>query len=196
MTQALTLVQKVSEVFDELDEAISRFQAASSWSCREGCGDCCNSPEVEVTVLEALPHALRLWDLGKAEIYASELSRHLGKPCVFYVPSSTDSSLGRCSIYATRPMLCRMFGFTAQIGKDALPRLAACRWQKLGAGALLEKIDHELKAGSLEIPLFGYWEQRLSELDPSQVLSERLPINEAFLKAIDYVYWRQQALLP
>lgn len=196
MTLALPLAQKVSEVFEELDQAIARFQSETSWACREGCGDCCNSPEVEVTVLEALPHALSLWDLQKAEFYTEQLTRHISKPCMFYVPSLADSSLGRCSIYPTRPLLCRMFGFTAQVDKDSRPRLAACRWQKLQAAELLSNIDVALKAGTLEVPLFGYWEQRLSELDPSQVLSERLPINEAFLKAIDYVYWRQQALLP
>jgi Fe-S-cluster containining protein len=196
MTLALPLARKVSDVFSELDKAIADFQSESFWACREGCGDCCNSPEVEVTVLEALPHALGLWELGKAELYAEQLTRFLGKPCMFYVPNVSDSSLGRCSIYETRPLLCRMFGFTAQLGKDSLPRLAACRWQKLQGAELLAKIDHELKGGTLEVPLFGYWEQRLSELDPSQVLSQRLPINEAFLKAIDYVYWRQQAVLP
>jgi uncharacterized protein len=194
MTLVLPLARKVADVFSELDEAISRFQAQSAWACREGCGDCCNSPEVEITVLEALPHALSLWDLNKAELYADELNKFLGKPCVFYVPHVSDSSLGRCSIYETRPLLCRMFGFTAQLNKDSLPRLAACRWQKLQGADLLAKIDAELKAGTLEVPVFGYWEQRLSELDPSPVLSERLPINEAFLKAIDYVSWRQRAL--
>jgi len=191
---ALPLVDGVEAVFQELDASIARFQSETGWNCREGCGDCCNSPEVEVSVLEALPHALLLWQSSKADFYHTLLTEKLGSPCAFYVSRPEDRSMGRCSIYGTRPMLCRMFGFTAQTDKAGGPRLAACHWQKMRAPELLLEIDNALKQGTLEAPLFGYWEQRLSELDPSQLLGERLPINEAFLKAIDYVYWRRSSL--
>jgi len=190
----LPLADRVIEVFKDLDASISKFQSDSGWGCREGCGDCCNNAEVEVTVLEALPHALLLWQSAKAELYHELLSEKLGSPCLFYAPQALDASMGRCSIYATRPMLCRMFGFTAQTDKQGQARLAACKWQKLGASDLLKKIDESLKDGSLEAPIFAFWEQRLSELDPTPLLGERLPINEAFLKAIDYVYWRRNEL--
>ena len=190
----MLLVEKVEEVFAELDVAIALFQQNTGWVCREGCGDCCNNPQVEVTVLEALQHALLLWQTSKAELYSELLSTKLGQRCAFYAPQPGDETLGRCSIYATRPMLCRMFGFTAQTGKDEKARLAACKYQKLAAPELLKQIDDDLKNNRIEIPLFGYWEQRLSELAPSQVLSERLPVNEAFLKALDYLYWRQNEL--
>jgi Fe-S-cluster containining protein len=192
--RTLALVDKVESVFTELDGAIARFQSETGWGCREGCGDCCNNPEVEVTVLEALPHALLLWKTAKAELYSELLAAKRGARCLFYSPQDGDQTKGRCSIYGTRPLLCRMFGFTAQLGKDAKPRLAACKYQKQQAAEVLARIDAELRAERLEAPLFAYWEQRLSELEPSQVLSERLPINQAFVKAIDYLYWRQSEL--
>lgn len=191
----LPLAAKVEEVFRDLDASIATFQADTGWGCREGCGDCCNNAEVEVTVLEALPHALLLWQSEKAELYHGLLKSKLGSACLFYAASAQDSSKGRCSIYGTRPMLCRMFGFTAQTDKHSQARLAACRWQKLEASELLSKIDQSLKDGTLQAPIFSFWEQRLSELDPSKLLGERIPINEAFLKAIDYVYWRRSQLL-
>ncbi|MEO5668583.1 MAG: YkgJ family cysteine cluster protein [Bdellovibrionota bacterium] len=190
----LSLVTGVQNVMAELDVAISKFQDETRWGCREGCGDCCNSPEIEVTVLEALPHALLLWESSKAELFHEVLASRLGQRCAFYVPETPDQSKGRCSIYSTRPMLCQMFGFTAQTHKDDKARMVACKWQKLSQPELLKQIDADLISGELQMPLFAYWQSRLSELDPSRLLSERLPINEAFLKAIDYVYWRRSEL--
>ena len=45
-------VQQVEVVFQQLDQAISKFQSTSTLHCKFGCGKCCFKADIEATTLE------------------------------------------------------------------------------------------------------------------------------------------------
>jgi len=111
-----------------IDGEVEHFVAASGLACPPGCGACCLSPEVEATVVELAPMAAALIDAGRAEATLAALAAApRPAPCVLYQPDPADPRRGRCSAYATRPLICRLFGFGARHGRDGRPELVTCK---------------------------------------------------------------------
>jgi len=121
----------VTAVYQNLDAQIASFQTATGLHCPEGCGQCCENPEIEATPLEMLPLAAELLRRGDARQWLDKAHRadHSGQ-CVFYRPDPLISGHGRCHLYLWRPVLCCLFGFAALPDKQGVPRLAICRQHK------------------------------------------------------------------
>lgn len=179
------LADQIQSTLDALSVETDRFAADSGVRCREGCGDCCNNPQVETTVGELLPLARELARRGQEGPWHERATKGHGERCVFYAPSAQDPAQGRCSIYALRPGLCRLFGFAAVRDKEGHPRLAACRVHKADTPEVVEAAQKGLQTGSLEAPLFMEWQERLQAIGSAPSLSEKLPINDAIVRAIE-----------
>src|SRR5262245_9757331 len=121
------LIDQVKGILSEIDAGTSSFARRSGLACPNGCGHCCENPQVETTVLEALP--LAYWLLTRPEgvdLASEELSaiRAEGerRRCIFYKPTAgSDPTLGRCTVYEERPGLCRLFGFAARLNRNSRP---------------------------------------------------------------------------
>lgn len=169
----------------EIEAATTAFAAESGIRCREGCGQCCLKPGIEVQVIELLPLARALVAAGEADAVYERAAANADGSCVFYRPSGPDDTLGRCSRYSLRPSLCRLFGFAAVSGKDgAPPALAACHWHKRLAPERVAAAQRAIDAGA-SVPRFSEWSLRLRLLAPTPALAERLPINRALMRAIE-----------
>lgn len=110
------------------DRATARFAAASGLTCPPGCGACCASPDVTASAAELAPLAETFVQDGRAlpTLEALAAGDRAG-PCVLYRPDPEDPRRGRCSAYADRPLLCRLFGFGARRSRTGALEPVACR---------------------------------------------------------------------
>jgi len=121
-------IVRVREQFAVVDVEVARFSAASGLGCPPGCGACCTSPEVEASIVELAPMAAALCDKGRALDVLEQLSASpMPAPCVLYRADPSTVGQGRCSAYAERPMICRLFGFGARRTRTGRTELVACR---------------------------------------------------------------------
>lgn len=178
---------KAMELLEEAQNATDEFAAKTQIKCREGCGQCCLKPGIEVQVVEMLPLAMSLVENSEADKWYDLAARDPSGRCVFYAPDPRDETLGRCQKYALRPSICRLFGFAAVSTKDSKhPALAACFWHKRlqpeTVTAAQTAIDH-----GTAVPLFADFHMRMFALAPTPSLSEIMPINQALMFAIEKV---------
>jgi Fe-S-cluster containining protein len=191
-----SLIDAIGALYAEMDRQTAAFAAASGLVCPPGCGACCLSPAVEATVLEVLPLARWLVHQGQAERALAALAESRSPQCLMYQPQSEDGTQGRCSVYGVRPLLCRLFGFAAVRDRTGAPRLAACWRHQETLPEAVARTRQVLgsapdDANAMDVPMFDTWALRLSQIDPHYG-TERLPINEALGRAVQYYgLWQQ-----
>lgn len=183
----MEIVSRVMDLYAQIDKAVAEFQLKSGLRCPAGCGACCPTADVQVTLLEMLPAAREILRRGEAADWLERLAA-LPEPgrCLLYAPQPAPEASGHCSFYRWRPALCRLFGFAAVRGRTGLKALSVCRHikqadpQGAAAAALLAE----------EAPCFVHSSTRIYALDP--VLGTRLmPINTALRHAIERIGLRQ-----
>lgn len=184
------LIQQVQGVLGEIDLGTARFADASGLACPSGCGQCCENPAVETTVLECLP--LAYWLLTRPEGPDEALARlELNRggagphPCVFYAAtpgSPAGFGQGRCTVYEHRPGLCRLFGFAARLDRRGLSEPVICRIHRQTLPEAVARAQTLADSGA-PIPNFYEFATRFALLEP-QLGTQQLPINEAIRQAI------------
>jgi Fe-S-cluster containining protein len=176
--------ENLQNIYDEMWRTFSEYQKASGLHCLEGCGKCCNNPEVEASVMEMLPLALRMHDEGKLEYWIDQLEMTEQEHCLMYRPHSPDGSKGQCGVYNERPSLCRMFGVSGFYNKHREVTLSVCKLIKDKYPELLTQREKEVSEE--KTPMLITWSYRLAQLDPA-LIQDRLPINQAFKKALEKI---------
>lgn len=182
-----SLSQKVRSIFKRIDRSSAQVQLATGIRCREGCGECCLSPKVEAMPIEMIPLALYLKRLKKLELYLSIAKRLLNQYCIFYSPNPFDPSLGKCSVYHSRPSLCRLFGFAARKNKYGTTELASCLWHKKLSPELCDQANEKLAAAQITPSLLSQFHFQLQNLSTHSRLTKHLLINEAFIVAAEHL---------
>jgi Fe-S-cluster containining protein len=169
------------ELFSRLEAETAAFAGTSGLRCPDGCGACCESPNVYTSAVELEPLAEELVARGEAEAALDRAAAAGPGQCVFY--ASHGPGLGRCTVYALRPMICRLFGFAAVRDKQGQPELAGCRVHK---AAQPEAMAHAraLVAGGHPVPMMTDWQQRAAELGTSAT-GALVPINQAIQQALE-----------
>lgn len=182
----------VMEAYREADAQVAAAAAATGLGCPTGCGRCCWNPEVEASVLELVPLALELYRRDQAEPLLEDLERRatIGDPvCALFRPHEADPDRGRCAEYAHRPLLCRLFGWTARRDKHGRPELSVCRVIRDGSPDAVRRAGVAL-ANGLPFPVIRDQALRLRSLDPN--LGGRvLPINRALTEALTHMLWKR-----
>jgi Fe-S-cluster containining protein len=175
--------QDLQKIYDQMWDTFSQYQAASGLNCLVGCGKCCNNPEVEASVLEMFPLALRILDENKLEEWLDKLEEPAQDHCLMYEPHSPDGSKGQCGVYKERPSLCRMFGVAGFYNKHQEVTLSVCK-------LIREKYPDLTKIRESEVsdktPMLITWSYRLAQIDPG-LIQDRMPINQALKKALERI---------
>ncbi len=184
--------ENLQSIYDEMWKSFSEYQKASGLNCLEGCGKCCNNPEVEASVLEMLPLALRMYDSGELESWLEKLETTSQQHCLMYRPHSADGSLGQCSAYKERPSLCRMFGVSGFYNKHREVTLSVCKLIREKYPELTKTREGEV---SDQTPMLVTWSYQLANLD-SALIQDRMPINKAFRLALEKVAFYAQYQTP
>ena len=177
----MEIVSRVMDLYAQIDKSVAAFQLKSGLRCPPGCGACCPSAHVDVTVLEMLPIAHEILRQGEAAAWLQRLAsqENTGR-CLLYLAEPQEEVAGHCSYYKWRPALCRLFGFAAVRGGRGEKLLSICKRIKqtdpVAAGAALRLVD--------QAPCFVHFGTQVYALDP--VLGQTLlPINTALRHAIE-----------
>jgi Fe-S-cluster containining protein len=175
-------VSKVVELYAVIDRHTSALQAATGLHCPPGCGRCCSSEEVEATVVEMLPLAVEVFRLGEAERWLELIDRgNSSEACVLYQADVLVSGNGRCSFYAWRPIVCRLFGFAAVKNKHGKPELVACAREKEIMPLAVVRAQEGFAAGA-QAPNFTDYSLQIRGLEPGGSL---MPVNLAVQLALE-----------
>lgn len=169
------------KLYQEMSDSFSSYQNSTRWSCLAGCGKCCLNPDVEATLFEMIPMALRIYDEGLFDEWVEKLETSEQEYCLLYKPGDGEGK-GRCGSYADRPSLCRMFGVAGYYNKNQELTLSICKL-----------IRDEYKITELPVglnqdttPNFAQWSYRMATLD-QKLIQEKMPINKALLAALQKV---------
>lgn len=162
--------------------------------CQPGCGKCCLKPDIEATVLEFIPFAHHLYKQGKAIAW---LDSPALRESLCAILDTALPGVGHCSSYATRGMICRLFGFSAKLNKYGNRELITCQVIKSGQPDAYLTAAAETLAGS-PVPLMRDYYMKMYAIDWE--LSQKFyPINTAIKKAIEtvlhyYAYREEEGL--
>lgn len=183
----MEIVLRVMDLYAQIDRSVAEFRLKSGLRCPAGCGACCPTADVQVTVLEMLPAAHRILHTGEAVAWLARLAAapQPGR-CLLYAPQPAAEAAGHCTFYKWRPALCRLFGFAAVKGRTGAKALSVCKRIKQ------EDPRGGAAAASLaaEAPCFTHYSSLIYALDPA--LGTRLmPINAALRHAIERIGLRQ-----
>jgi Fe-S-cluster containining protein len=184
------VTDKANEVLDlyaEVDGKIEEFKKVSSLKCVSGCGHCCENPKISITVLEAFPLACKLWQDKTAQAILDQIvNGAVENVCVFYQPDAVVAGSGRCGVYALRPLLCRLFGFSAKTNKYGKPSLVTCSVMKNHCAQEYEQVNKKLCKKTLAVPMMQEHGMQLLSIDFNWA-REELPINQAIRMALEKV---------
>jgi Fe-S-cluster containining protein len=139
------------------------------------------NPEIETSPFEMIPLALKLYEEGKHTEWMENIQNSKQKHCLIYVPGQREGE-GKCGHYEMRPGICRMFGVSGLYDKNHDVTLSICKHIK-------EKYDMRGRPKPLGLettPVMQEWFFKLGTLDQN-LLQERVPINEAILRALEKV---------
>lgn len=178
-------IDRLKKLFQQVDRAIGRFQKRSKLACLNGCGRCCENPHVETSIAQMLPIAQKLFKDKEVDSVLEALEKKSGEGvCVFYRPNPLIAGKGRCSQYALRPLICRLFGFSARRKKSNGLELMTCVHIKNEYPQIVQDAQVLIDRG-YKPPLMQDYSFRAYSLLPQY--SESLPINSALKNAIEIV---------
>ena len=170
-----------------MGETFSRFQNDSGLSCLSGCGKCCLFPDVESTVLECLPMALKIYRDGKLDEWISRAEK-ADFVCVAW-DGNRESGAGKCTEYTVRPSICRLFGASGYFDKNHAVSLSVCKLIKDSYPEVLKKVSEGRTTENT--PMISQWYTRIQSLSTGDLM-ERRPINEAILGALQLIGFHAQ----
>ena len=175
-------VFNLQKVFAEMGETFSAFQTESGLQCLPGCGQCCRFPDIESTVLESLPFALKVYEEGRLDEWIEKLEKSDGL-CILWEGDSATGK-GRCTNYEYRPSVCRVFGASGYFDKSHEVALSVCKLIKDASPEMLERARSGRNAENT--PIIANWYTKIQSLGTPELL-QRYPINKAILEALKLV---------
>ncbi len=178
-----TLVQKVNQVkkvYAQLDKHIDTLQKETGLHCPSGCGMCCKKPDIEASPIEFLPLALSWFDENSHWEHYEAIQHEENTLCHVFRPHVTSFG-GLCNAYPYRGLICRLFGYSARINKDEQKEIVTCKILKSEQPNQVAAAN----AAGKKLPVMIHYYSRMASIDIQ--LNDRMPINQAMLKAIESV---------
>ena len=171
----------LQKVYNEMSKTFLEYQLSTGLHCLSGCGRCCLNPEIEASVYEMIPLALRIYEEGKTDEWLEKLESNTQESCLLF--QSFGEGQGFCGSYNERPAVCRMFGVAGTYDKHQKLRHSICKYIKETIETLPEAHD--------KTPSIAVWNTKLGNLDP-ELIKGRKPINLAIREAIERVAFYAQ----
>lgn len=176
-------VRSVEKVFQVLEHEILYFQSKTSISCIENCHLCCTKSEIQANPLEFLPLAYHLYKNNQAQSFLEMLENNSNPSiCILFNPFNTE---GACTYYNYRGLICRLFGFSANLDKHEYKTLVTCKTIKSQKVQEFKNALQLLNNG-LKVPMVSKYYMKLYTID-LKLSASYYPINEAIIQAIETV---------
>jgi Fe-S-cluster containining protein len=182
-------LEQLAYLYRRADDAVSRFAEASGVSCPFGCGSCCEGFVPDIVPLEAAYLAAYLVGADRERAYSiaarglEPRKRPDGRTgCPLYA----DDRPFHCTVYEARPLICRMFAFSATRDKRGLPTFSVCRSGESAGGARSATGPALLAAFGAEPPVMADLGSELASIEPD-TLGDRKALPEALSEALPRV---------
>lgn len=186
-------VKEVKKIYRRLDADVQRFKKETGLKCLRFCSHCCEKHDITATVLEFLPLAYSLYKEDQCEDYLrklTEMEAADNHTCILLTYPGKRETAGRCLAYKMRPMVCRLFGFSAVLDKNSRPQLVTCREIKQKYSENYLKTVHILETvetpAPMDVPIMKNYCMMLYGIDLS-LAQKYYPLNEAIRMAIERV---------
>ncbi len=197
------MVTELDALYGQIETAQAAWKLASPFRCADGCGTCCIDFEPDVLPVEAA--YLAVWMLGFQRERAVALATGTfesprsdpGRGCPFFDPGNAH----HCTVYGGRALICRLFGYTGDRGKDGEPRWKPCKFlpvegndgsaprrRQYSGAELLERF------GAIP-PLMSDLSARVVSIDPVNSHLRR-PLREAVADAIRHALLMERFSSP
>jgi Fe-S-cluster containining protein len=185
------LIVQLDGVYRSIETAQCDWKRASPFQCASGCGQCCVDFEPDVLPVEAT--YLAVWMLrNQRERALSILDGTFVSPrpdpergCPLFNPDNPY----HCTVYGGRALICRLFAYTGDRGKDGTPRWKPCKFLPLQGtdGGLPRKRQYSgaelLERFGAVPPLMCDISAQAVAIDPDGA-RDRRPLREALRDAI------------
>ncbi|MGE5254448.1 MAG: YkgJ family cysteine cluster protein [Planctomycetaceae bacterium] len=176
-----------------MEQQVVQFKRSAGIECLPGCISCCATALfVEASIFEMLPLSLHFWEEGRApEILEKLEGIHPEAPCILLNPNPHGLS-GGCGYYRFRPLICRLFGFSASLDKKEQLVVTICNPLRERHSGIAERINGRIRE-DLPVPRMPDFSRKVALIHP-QLGQEKYPINIAFLEALEMVGQKIQIL--
>lgn len=183
------VTRRVFREYIAIEKSIRSAMRASDIGCPDRCGACCYSKGIETTVLELFPLMMHVLRSGKLDYVVERLNcRTELDPCVFFESWPEGERNGFCTVYRFRPLVCRMFGFSARLRKDGAREAQVCRIVRQRDPEDVSRF--EALCRNATVPDMASCFMRIAGLDPQRGY-RLMPFHDALRETIDYFYWRK-----
>lgn len=185
-------LEKLFAVYADLEEQMARFKRGARIDCLNKCQKCCETAGVvEASPFEMLPLSIYLWKKGKAESLLEQLTKTDREgPCILLNRNPSLFSEGGCRYYSLRPLICRLFGFSAISDKYGNPKIALCKPLKELNAEIEDRINERIQGG-LKVPLIPHLSQQVAFIHPN-LGKDLYSINDSLRQALEIVGYRMQ----
>jgi len=166
-TYAGDAMRTLSELYTQIELETSSFCKQHEIDCAEGCGTCCEHFMPDITTAEARLVAAYLLFVKRDRALMDRVLEFAGNtsgPCPLY---RFDSPY-HCSVYAARPLICRLFGACASQDKEGNALFRRCRFNKEETMPLLLKFTED-------VPVMQDYSYALRSLDDGEGVVGYLP---------------------
>ncbi len=176
-------IQKIESIEAKADKATAAFKKRYNIDCIQYCSKCCRYDDINATPLEFLPLAWHFYKSGMLDELYEKVSNRKDSHCVF---SLLEGGKWGCSVYPSRGLICRLFGFACVEDKHGKPCFAACHSLKVDNIEKINKINKRISVGG-RTPVISDFYRNLSLVDLT-LGEELVPINQAIKEACEVVY--------
>ncbi len=129
-TYEADVINKMSVVYKNIEEKETEWINKGAPVCKEGCGSCCVNFEPHIMECEAL--YLASWLLENQTEKANAIAKGTFEPlvdanglgCILFDPNSK----WHCTVYEGRCLICRLFGYSGDRGKEGKERFRPCKF--------------------------------------------------------------------
>lgn len=172
-------LESVAYLYQRADAAVARFVDASGVSCPHGCGACCEGFVPDILPLEAAYLATFIAGTDKARAFAlaaTGLEARARDDGRLGCPLYADDRAYHCTVYEARPLVCRMFAFSATRDKRGAPAFSVCKKGLSVNGSRSASGDALLEVFGAIPPVMADMGSELASIDPdSSVDRKALP---------------------
>lgn len=175
-------LHRLYEIYERIEQSQTAWIAASPFRCPEGCGSCCENFEPDILDVEA--YFLAAWILVNQKDRLKSLHFDSDqRGCILADPNNPY----HCTVYEGRPLICRLFAYSGDRGKDGSVRYRPCKFMKgeyMQGGSGKTYAEQELQSlfGTLP-PVMGDLAGEAALILPERS-GDRYPLREILPQAI------------
>lgn len=176
---SLKKLKDIEKLYNELEEKQKIFTNTFCIHCIKGCGKCCEIFIPDITELESDYLAYGLIKEGIDDAVIEQLSNFNKDKiaCPLYNPNSDK----HCTVYAFRPLICRLFGASASLNKNGDPIYRDCKFKE----SKIDLTTEYLKNKKNDLVIMSNYGDLLMDEENGDTQKELLPV--ALIKSINKI---------